>query len=87
MDGKQAATWFRKAAEQGHSDAQLLLGLGYGVPQDYSQAYVWLSVAVANGNSSATEARDFAAKKLSKSQLEAMQKLAGQYFEKFQPRR
>ncbi|WP_460057669.1 tetratricopeptide repeat protein [Pseudomonas sp. S2_D06] len=90
-DTKQAVAWFRKAAEQGHSDAQFLLGLGYasgsGIPQDYSQAYVWLSVAVANGNTSATEARDLVAKKLSNSQLEVMQKLAGQYFEKYQPKR
>ena len=51
-------------------------------------AYVWLSVAVANGGSSeATKVRDLAAKKLSNGQLEISQRLAGQYFEKYQPPR
>lgn len=89
QDAKQAVVWYRKAAEQGFAAAQHNLGVMYldgrGVPQDNSQAYVWLSVAVANGISGSSEFRDLVAKKLSKSQLEAMQKLAGQYFEKYQP--
>ena len=91
QDDQQAVAWFRKAAEQGHANAQLKLGVSYaqgeGVTQDYQQAYAWLSVAAANGYSGASEPRDLAAKKLSKSQLESAQKLAGQYFEKYQPGR
>ena len=38
QDHKQAVHWFRKAAEQGHADAQQVLGLMYryhvaGMPQ------------------------------------------------------
>ncbi|WP_420831727.1 tetratricopeptide repeat protein, partial [Bathymodiolus japonicus methanotrophic gill symbiont] len=42
QDEKEAAKWYRKAAEQGHGDAQLLLGAmyeaGIGVVQDYKEA-------------------------------------------------
>lgn len=42
---QQAASWYRKAAEQGDATAQRLLGFlyeeGQGVAQDYSQAMTW----------------------------------------------
>ena len=87
QDAKQAVTWYRKAAEQGLAAAQYNLGVMYttgeGVPQDNRQAYAWLSVAFANGHSSAKQYRDLVAKRLSKSQLEDAQRLAGQYFDKY----
>lgn len=89
MDAKQAVVWYRKAAEQGDAIGQQALGemylAGKGVPQDNIQAYAWLSVAVANGKSSSEsiDLRDLAAKKLTKQKLEAAQKLAGEYFEKY----
>jgi hypothetical protein len=89
QDDKQAVSWYRKAAEQGNAIAQSNLGVMYfqgkGVLQDNSQAYMWLSVAVANGSSSSTDLRNSVAGKLSNSQLEAMQRLAGRYFEEYQP--
>lgn len=37
--------WFRRAAEQGYTPAEYVLGLRYmngeGVPQDYAQAVIW----------------------------------------------
>src|SRR5699024_10524530 len=43
---KIAADWFCKAAKQGHTEAQLELGLmyksGHGVPQNAQQAAIWL---------------------------------------------
>lgn len=90
QDFKQAVVWYRKAAEQGDAYAQMALGVMYlrgdGIPQDTSHSYLWFSVAVVNGNSKATELRELVAQKLSRVQLETMQKLAGQYFEKYQPR-
>lgn len=87
QDAKQAVTWYRKAAEQGLPQAQYSLGLRYAegldVPQDNRQAYAWLSVAFANGHSSAKKYRDLVAKRLSKSQLEDAQRLAGQYFDRY----
>jgi hypothetical protein len=45
---------FKKAAEQGEARAQYHLGLMYyngeGIPMHFIKAYVWMSVASANGN-------------------------------------
>jgi TPR repeat protein len=53
-DYGQAAIWYRKAAEQGDVDAQVLLGLlydlGHGVPQDFTQAASWYRKAAEQGN-------------------------------------
>jgi TPR repeat protein len=53
----QAASWYRKAAEQGYSPAEFSLGLfyvhGWGVPQDYTQALVWYSKAAEQNNPNA----------------------------------
>jgi hypothetical protein len=45
-----AARWFRRAANQGHANAQAVLGslyaVGLGVPKDFVNAYVWVSLAL-----------------------------------------
>ena len=83
----------QKIAEQGDANAQFNLGDMYandqGVPQSYSLAYTWLSVAIANGyrdQSRAISKRDALAAKLSPPQLAEAQKRAAQYFEQYQPR-
>jgi TPR repeat protein len=49
--------WYRRAADRGHAYAQYNLGAMYGngegVPQNFVKAYVWWSLASANGNESA----------------------------------
>jgi uncharacterized protein len=56
-DRAEAARWFRKAAEQGHVDAQYNLGdayyYGQGVPQDYAEAAWWYRKAAEQGHASA----------------------------------
>jgi len=51
QDYTQAAIWYRRAAEQGHSGAQYELGLlydkGQGVPVNIIQAEKWLILATA----------------------------------------
>ena len=51
---KESAKWYRKAAEQGHVDAQVSLGglyeLGYGVKKDHVIAFVWYNIAAENGD-------------------------------------
>lgn len=88
-DVRQAVFWFRKSAEQGYESAQYSLGTcyasGIGVPQDFQQAYVWLSVAAANGDAHAPKARDDIAKRLSEEKLTHAQKEAALYFQKFHP--
>jgi len=48
QDDVEAAKWCRRAAEQGNAMAQMLLGAiyhnGQGVPQDYVQAQMWLTL-------------------------------------------
>jgi len=45
-----AARWFRRAANQGHANAQAVLGslyaVGLGVPKDFVNAYVWVTLAL-----------------------------------------
>ena len=62
-DDKEAVKWYRLAADQGEAAAQHNLGLMYanarGVPQNFSEAYVWYSLSAANnGPEEATTFRD-----------------------------
>jgi hypothetical protein len=45
-----AARWFRRAADQGHANAQAILGslyaVGLGVPKDFVKSYAWVSLAL-----------------------------------------
>lgn len=56
-DPALAMSWYRKAAEQGHMDAQLKLGWMYydgkGVPKDAAQAVTWWRKAAEQGNAEA----------------------------------
>lgn len=49
-DYSGAAKWFRRAAIQGHANAQAVLGslyaTGSGVPQDFVNAHAWISLAL-----------------------------------------
>jgi hypothetical protein len=83
-----AAKWYRMAAEQGNALAQNHLGSiyadGRGVPQDYAEAYFWLSLASANGGHSSTNGvddRDRAASHLTKTVLLQTQERARRWFE------
>ena len=57
QDDAQAVALYRKAADQGHADAQFNLGYAYaygqGVPQDYAQAVAWYRKAADQGNAHA----------------------------------
>ncbi|MCZ7566513.1 MAG: sel1 repeat family protein [Burkholderiales bacterium] len=54
---RQATAWFRRAAEQGHADAQLAVAtqyfLGRGTPRDYAQAARWYEAAAETGDAAA----------------------------------
>ncbi len=85
---KEAAKWFRLAAEQGMAMAQAQLGTFYnegtGVPQDYKEAYAWFLAANVNGHEDAQALRDNAASKLNPTQLEDAQELGLEYIKKYQ---
>ena len=81
QDHKEAVVWFRKAAEQGHADAQQVLGLMYryhigGMPQDNVIAYMLWNLAAANGSSNAAEQRAAVVKAMSPEQIEEGQALS-----------
>ncbi len=88
-DGDPAAafTWFRRAAEQGHSLAQRDIGLlyeaGWGVKQDLQEAYFWYSLAAVHDSGRAAARRDEIATGLSRGQLEA----AEQRLQSWRPRK
>lgn len=54
MDRKNAAAWYRKAAEQGNARAQFKIALsyhhGHGVAQDLSEAAIWYQMAADKGH-------------------------------------
>ena len=75
-DDREAAHWYRLAAEQGLAAAQFnlaaLYALGKGLSQDYLAAYQWLSLAAA-GDSNAVTGKEHMAARLSAEQLERAQ--------------
>ena len=87
QDHREAAKWYRKAAEQGHAGAQAdlgrMYGIGMGVPQDYVQAYAWSNIAAVSGLEFAVKIRTVSIKLMSPSQLEEAQKLSKELWEEY----
>jgi len=75
--------WQRKAAEQGYADAQLLLGLlyssGKGVPQDFVQARMWLSLAAVAGSTAASSILNLYDTKMTPNQIAEANRLAREW--------
>jgi hypothetical protein len=73
QDDVEAVRLYRRAADQGNTQAQNNLGtmyaFGQGVPQDYVQAHMWFSLSVALGDPFGTKNRDRAAEFLTPAQL------------------
>jgi hypothetical protein len=57
MDDAEAVNWYRKAAEQGHAQAQFNLGRRYRdgetLPQNAAEAVKWYRKAAAQGHAEA----------------------------------
>ncbi len=75
---------WRALAEQGDAGVQFILGSMYengeGVPKDYVQAYMWLSLAAAQGHEPARKARvKQLAKKMTLAQFDEAQRLAREW--------
>jgi len=75
----------KRLAEQGHASAQQNLGVKYesgrGVPQNNVRAYVWYSVAAAQGNEDARTNRDIISERLTPEQRARGQDMATRCFE------
>lgn len=81
---------FRLAAEQGDSQAQFKMGdlcLGaFGELGNFKEAYVWFSLAAANGYEEAFTERSRLEQRLTPAQLDQAQALAWRFFERYQPK-
>jgi uncharacterized protein len=75
-----AASWYRKAADQGLSAAQNSLGKlymnGNGVPRDLMQAHMWFNLAATRGDPQAARNRETVAGQMTAQQVEDAQKQA-----------
>jgi TPR repeat protein len=73
----EVVKWFRMSAEQGHAEAQFLLGVMYregeGVPQDFAEAQVWFNLAAAQGHRGAKQVREIVAKRMTREWMERHQ--------------
>ena len=82
QDYKEAASLYRKAAEQGNPDAQANLGImygtGQGVLQDNLLAHMWYNIGSANGDEIGAKNRHLKAEEMSQEAIEKAQALARQ---------
>lgn len=87
---EDAATWFRKAAEHGISQAQhklaTLYSSGQGLPRDYEYAYAWYAAAAAQNHVKSQEALPEAKAKLSAEELREADKLAEKFIREYAPK-
>ena len=76
--------WYRLAAEQGNTSAQLNLGAmdasGGAIPKDLIEAYAWRSIAAAQGNAIAKENKAKLVKQMSYEQIAKAQKRSREYW-------
>lgn len=82
-DDVEAARFYRRAAEQGDTHAQMILGCmyaaGQGVPQDLVLAHLWLSLSAARGSTDAIRYRDVVVSRMTPVQIDEAQILARQW--------
>jgi hypothetical protein len=78
--------WYTLAAEQGYAAAQTNLGvmysIGQGVVQDIVYAYLWVSIAAANGNELGEKLKGAFALLLTPSQSVEIQRLTRECIDK-----
>jgi TPR repeat protein len=83
QDYAEAVKWYRRAAAQGDSDAQIALGMMYkfgkGVTQDDVRAHMWFNLAAVQDSSRAVWWRDMVAERMTAAQIAEAQKLAREW--------
>jgi hypothetical protein len=88
IDHTEAAKWYRLAADQGNTAAQYFIGYDYaqgiGVPQDFTEAHMWLNLAGSNEVADNVQAdsiklRDFIAGRMTPGQIEEAQRRAREW--------
>ncbi len=85
-DYDRAVQEFRLLAKQGHTQAQLNLGImssqGRGVPKDAVQAYRWYTLAAGQGDDLAGKFKDHLEKSMTLDELAEAQRLAREWIQK-----
>jgi TPR repeat protein len=81
---EQAWGWYCRAANQGHSDAQMRLAnyhkVGYApVQKDLVEAYKWLSIAANNGHEDAEANKSDIASKITSAQITGAREMAARW--------
>jgi hypothetical protein len=75
--------WWRKAAEQGNASAQVSLGVVYAsgkaVPKDSVAAYMWCSLAAAQGDKAAKDNRGILEKTMTPAQIAEARKMSSEW--------
>jgi TPR repeat protein len=57
---------------------------GTGVPEDYTQAYMWFNLSAAQGSGKAKEVKGLIVKKMTREQIDEAQKLSREWLVKFE---
>ena len=82
-----AAKWYRMAASQGLAEAQSNLGAMYawgaGVKKDNTEAYAWLSIAAAQGDPQAAQAKGTVAQRMTDEARELAELRAERYWKDY----
>ena len=82
-DYREAARWYRQAAEQGYARSQISLGVmlavGKGSEPSPVEAYAWFSLAAAQGEQEAREARALVSQRLNADEIAQAQGLARRF--------
>ena len=78
--------WYRKSAEQGFATAQYNLGVMYatgeGVPTNFVKAYMWISLAKAQGDKDASGGLDIVKSEMTAADISKAQALATEMWDK-----
>ncbi len=89
QDFGKAQFWLSKAATAGDAKAREQLGrifaVGLGVPQDKAEAYGWYENATLRGNQSAESERDELLKRMSPTEINKGEQIAGQIAANIKP--
>jgi TPR repeat protein len=82
-DYEEAAKWYRRAADQGHPEAQFRLGsmyyLGQGVPKSIVLSEMWFILSAVQGPDYARQVRDTTEQEMTPAQIAEAQKLAREW--------
>lgn len=87
QDSQKGVDWYVRAAEQGHTDSQFILGQVYregtgGIKIDHNLSMMWFLIADANGCKFAKLNMDFLSGKMTPDQIQQAEAMAKEWLAK-----